>query len=78
MLPLRELRTLHVGTRAFGPQLGNFTPDFRYLLNYLFYNTYVYIHSVENIIFGISVPDYLCIETTFLGQFQLTFQMSVP
>ena len=37
-------------------------------------------HVVDTIIFGISIPDYPCIavETTFLGQFQLTFQMSVP
>ena len=35
-------------------------------------------YVVDNIIFGISVPDYPCItvETTFLRQFQLTFQMS--
>ena len=33
-------------------------------------------HVFDNIIFGISVPDYPCItiETTFLGQFQFTFQ----
>ena len=35
-------------------------------------------HVVDNIIFGISVPDYpsRTVEITFLGQFQLTFQMS--
>ena len=37
-------------------------------------------HVVDDIIFGISVPSYPCItvESEFLGQFQLTFQMGVP
>ena len=55
MPALRELLTLCVRTRAFGPRLGK-----RYLLNYLFYNKYT-SYAVDNIIVRISVLDYPCI-----------------
>ena len=62
LLALRVLRTLRIRTRAFGPRRYPLEPrfwdNFEICLLYIHINNKYLPHVVDNVIFGIRIPNY--------------------